>query len=335
MGRHGNVAFFIPHLGCPHRCAFCDQQTVSGRPEPATPEEVKAGLAEAFSRELPSAETEIAFFGGSFTCLPKEEMSAFLETAYPYVQAGRCAGIRVSTRPDGINGEILAILARYGVTAVELGAQSMDDRVLALNRRGHTAGDVRKSAALLRGYPGQPFSVGLQIMTGLYGETKESRELTVKAVLGLKPDTLRIYPTVVLKGTELARLAEEGLYQPPTVEETLPWAADMLDRFGGAGIRVIRVGLHASPLLEGRIAGGAYHPALRELCEGELFRRQMAAQLEGRLPGPAKLRVHPRSISKAVGQGKRNLLWAAEQGFPLAVCQDSAMDLDKVCLDFG
>ncbi len=332
MARHANVAFFIPHLGCPNRCSFCSQQSITGAEAAPSPAEVKEGLRAAFARELDPAATEIAFFGGSFTCIPREQMEAYLAEALPYVRAGRCAGIRISTRPDGVRDEILALLARYGVTSIELGAQSLDDRVLALNNRGHDAAAVYEAARRIRAFPGAPFSLGLQIMTGLYGEDAESRARTKAGVLAIKPDTLRIYPTVVLAGTELARKLEAGEYCPPGLTETIRFLSPMLAEYEAAGIRVIRVGLHASPEVERAMIGGAYHPAMRELCDAERFRQKLEALLAGIPPGEAAVAVHPRAVSKLAGQKKSNLLWAAKRGYSLHIVQDAQLGPDELRL---
>lgn len=332
---HANVAFFIPHRGCPHRCSFCDQKAISGEGKVLTPEDVAKQLQDAFSRNLNLDSTEIAFFGGSFTCLPQEEMEGFLKAAFPYVQARKCRGIRLSTRPDGISRPVLDILARYGVTAIELGAQSLDDQVLQKNGRGHTAADVRKAAAEIRQYPGNPFSLGLQIMTGLPGEDEQSRKLTQKAVLEIHPDTLRLYPTVVIRGTVLAKWMQEGSYRPPNLEETVSFAAPMLEQYEKAGIRVIRAGLHASPGLEQEMLGGAYHPAFRELCQSELFRQKLEKALEKIPKGSVCVRVHPRFVSAAVGQKRKNLLWAEEQGYRLKICGDETVMPGEFAAEIG
>ena len=204
---HGNIALFIPHLGCPHACSFCDQKSISGEEKPVTPEEVTKILTAAFEKQPDPETTEIAFFGGSFTCLPKEDMEGLLKAAHPFIKERRCSGIRVSTRPDGISEGILETLSRYGVTAIELGAQSLSDEVLLKNYRVHTAADVFESAAAIRAYGG--FSLGLQVMAGLYGDSHGTFQSTMEGVMRIRPDTVRIYPTVVLEGTELARLTRE------------------------------------------------------------------------------------------------------------------------------
>ena len=316
---HGNIAIFIPHMGCPHACSFCDQRSISGTPQPVTPEDAAALLEEAFRKEPDPAHTEIAFFGGSFTCLPETEIEAFLKVAFPYVKEKACTGIRVSTRPDGLSPRVLELLKQYGVTAVELGAQSMDDAVLRLNRRGHTAEDVRKACAAVR----TEFSLGLQVMAGLPGENRKSFDRTMGEVCNLKPDTLRIYPTVVLRGTDLERMTRENLYAPLTVEEAVEWVAPWIPRLEQTRIKVIRVGLHASRSVEERLIGGAYHPAFRELCDGWLYRRLMKQELEKCPPGAAvTFLVSPRELSKAAGQKRANLVWAAENGYQVKLQPD-------------
>ena len=224
-----------------------------------------------------------------------------------------------------ISREVLELLGSCGVTAIELGAQSLDDGVLFRNGRGHTAEDVRRAVAAIRESRFR-FSLGLQIMAGLHGDSREIWERTVEEVLQLKPDTLRIYPTVVLRGTGLEQLTREGLYTPLTVEEAVDWVAPVLPRLEAAGIRVIRVGLHASRSLEERLVAGAYHPAFRELCQGRLYREKLAAELEKYPPGTAlELFAAPRELSKAAGQKRENLRWAEERGYRLKLRPDEEL----------
>lgn len=320
---HSNIAIFIPHKGCPHACSFCDQKSISGEQKQVTPLDVRRELAEAFRRPLDGKNTEIAFFGGSFTCIPREEMEAFLEEAAPYVQQGKASGIRISTRPDGISEEILDVLKRYGVRSIELGAQSMDDGVLRLNRRGHTAADVEKAVSLIKEYG---FSLGLQMMAGLYGDRKESLYKTAKKIIALKPDTVRIYPTVVIEGTYLDELRRKGLYSPLSLERAVELCAPLLKQFEQSGIKVIRVGLHASETLERRRTGGAYHPAFRELCESFLKRRQLEERLRHFPVGSEILVKVPASeLSKTIGQKKANIIWAEQMGYRLTVRSDESI----------
>lgn len=320
---HSNIAIFIPHKGCPHACSFCDQKSISGEQKQVTPLDVRRELERAFHRPLDGKNTEIAFFGGSFTCIPREEMRAFLEEAAPYVQQGKASGIRISTRPDGISEEILDVLKSYGVRSIELGAQSMDDGVLRLNQRGHTAAQVEKAVSLIKEYG---FSLGLQMMAGLYGDRKESLYETAEKIIALKPDTVRIYPTVVIEGTYLDELRRKGLYNPLSLERAVELCAPLLWRFEQNGIKVIRVGLHASETLERRRTGGAYHPAFRELCESFLKRRQLEERLRLFPVGSEILVKVPASeLSKTIGQKKANIIWAQKQGYRLTVRSDDSV----------
>ena len=322
--KHSNVAFFIPHLGCPHQCSFCNQKSISGQSMPPSPEEIADTCRRAL-REIPAerrADTEIAFFGGSFTAASREYQQRLLEAAASFCGDGGFSGIRISTRPDGISREILDFLKKHPVSAIELGAQSMDNEVLRLNGRGHTAEQTAKASALIRSYG---FSLGLQMMTGLYGDSKESTYETAEKIISCRPDTVRIYPTVVIRGTELCRLYEAGLYRPPTVEEAVPLAADLMERFMQAGIRVIRVGLHASRELERDLVAGAYHPAFRELCEGELYLRLALRKLRELGEREAVLWVAPREVSKLVGQGKINRIRMNQAGYHVIIKQDAAL----------
>lgn len=316
--KHINVALFAPHAGCPHQCSFCDQRAISGQTAPLTPADVHAAANTALAA-LPketAAAGELAFFGGSFTLLPEPEQTALLEAAQTYLRDGRFRGIRLSTRPDGIDPAVCERLRRYGVTAVELGAQSMDDRVLALNRRGHTAAQTVQAHTILRAYG---FETGLQMMTGLFGSTDADSLATAQAICALQPDTARIYPTVVLAGTPLAALMNTGQFQPQPLEGAVALCAQLLPLFADAGIRVIRVGLHASRDVEAKMCGGAYHPALRELAESRILRNRTDALLAGRPQGSYTLTVAPASQSKMIGQRRCNLTHFADAGYPCRV----------------
>ena len=315
--KHANIALFIPHNGCPHQCAFCNQRTISGAASQPTGEDVRAAVRIAqTSPRWQSGSAEIAFFGGSFTAIERSYMRELLEAAAVFVKDGSVGGIRISTRPDAIDGEILEILRRYGVTSIELGAQSMRDEVLQKNRRGHTAQDVVNASRLIRQYG---FSLGLQMMTGLYGDDDEGARYTARQLTALHPDTVRIYPTVVLEGTELADKMRSGAYCPQGYEAAAELCAELLEFFENQGIRVIKLGLHASDGVEGSMVGGAYHPAFRELCEGILYYRLMRRMLSENYPegGSFVVTVDRRALSKASGQKKRNVLRLREEGWKI------------------
>ncbi len=303
--KHVNVALFVPHAGCPNQCSFCNQRMISGTQNQITPEEVEEACRIAVeTKRADAAHSEIAFFGGSFTAIKRDYMVSLLAAAKPFLDKGYFKGIRISTRPDCIDEEILDILKAYGVTAIELGAQSMDEEVLCLNRRGHTAKDVEAACALIKAYG---FSLGLQMMTGLLGSSDAKDIETAEKICALKPDTVRIYPTIVLEGTYLAECLKNGSYKAETLETAVPLCAKLLCLFKAHNIRVIRLGLHSGGNVEEGYLGGAYHPAFRELCEGEVYKEIMLRNLEGRPKNkPYLIEVPQNALSKAKGQGKRN-----------------------------
>ena len=316
--KHINIALFVVHKGCPHMCSFCNQRSISGSQKDLTPDDVHSAAKTAIDSltENEASGGEIAFFGGSFTMVERDYMISLLEAAYEYVGKGIFKGIRISTRPDGITPEICSILRKYGVTAVELGAQSLDDRVLLMNERGHTAKQVENATLMLREYG---FEVGLQMMTGLYGSEDADSIQTAEKIVSLMPDTVRIYPTVVIKGTKLHELMKSGEFVPKGIEETVDLCAKIIPMFENAGIKIIRVGLHSGGNVEEEYAGGAYHPALRELCEGRIYYYNALSVLEKNGRGSYILNVNPREISKMTGQKKENLLKLREKGYDCIV----------------
>lgn len=323
--KHANVAIFVPHAGCPQRCSFCSQNSITGQTRLPTPDEIRNTLktAEENLKEK-SCFAEIAFFGGSFTAIDRGNMLALLKAAAPSVRDGIFSGIRISTRPDAIDEEVLNLLSQYGVTTIELGAQSMDDAVLKRNRRGHTAQQVRQASKLIQS---AGFSLGLQMMTGLWGDTAAGAMQTARDFAELRPDCVRIYPTVVMKDTELALRYQSGEYFPPNLEETVELCCDLLELFGEHSIPVIRLGLHSSPEMQQDRIAGPWHPAFRELCESRLFLRKLVAFLEQEriLPGRVEIHVAPQWVSKAVGQSRCNLLELSRQGYQGHVIPDPSV----------
>lgn len=310
---HANIGIFVPHKGCPNDCSFCNQRAISGQTVPATAEDVESAVNTALKYNIDPKNTEIAFFGGSFTAIEREYMLSLLTAAKHFLDTYKFAGIRVSTRPDCIDEEVLEILKNYGVTAIELGAQSMCDEVLFANRRGHTAEDVRKASKLIKDHG---FELGLQMMTGLYKSNFAKDEYTACEIIKLKPKTVRIYPTVVLKNTYLGYLQEIGEYTAPNAEQSVPLCAKLLQMFEENDIKVIKLGLHSSETVEGDMLGGAYHPAFRELCEGHIFYEKILEKLDGKDKNQAyTVYVPEKAISKAKGQQKRNEKALKNQGF--------------------
>jgi len=330
--KHKNIAIFIPHAGCPYQCAFCNQHVITAQEKLPHAEDVKQICTKAISEIKEISNTEIAFFGGSFTAIPRDYMIELLESAQEFIGDGKCSGIRISTRPDCISREILDILKKYHVTAVELGAQSMSNRVLKANRRGHTAEDVRKASGLIQKYG---FELGLQVMIGLYRSTWSDELETGWQVRDLHPDTVRIYPVVILKGTKLAEYYQAGYYPLFPFDEVTAFVSQQMEAYHEADIRVIKCGLHASEFVEKDMIAGYYHPAFRELCESHIYLLKINSlivqALDNQLNPPEVLAVRPDCISKAVGQKKANIHYIQEHyGIDLKIIGDANLELYQV-----
>ncbi|MBR5437888.1 MAG: radical SAM protein [Clostridia bacterium] len=311
--RHINVALFVPDEGCPHRCSFCNQKTISGKSVRLTVEDIENAVETALAT-AECGDGEIAFFGRSFTAIEKSYMISLLEKGREYVDKGLFRGIRISTRPDCIDEEILSLLKEYRVTSIELGCQSMDDEVLSLNRRGHTADDVVKAARLIKEYG---FEFGVQMMTGLYGDTEEKSLKTAEKLISLGPDTARIYPTVVLENTTLAELYKKGEYVPQSTEEAAEICAELLLLFHQADIRVIRLGLHSGGNVEEGFVAGAYHPAFREIAESKIYLRLIKDEIRklNLKEGKIEITVGSSYVSMASGQKKSNITELSDIGY--------------------
>ncbi len=326
--KHINVALFVPDAGCPHRCSFCNQKTISGKITPLKVEEIDSAVEVAL-KSIGCNEGEIAFFGGSFTAIDKDYMISLLERAYGYVKNGFFKGIRISTRPDRIDEEVLDILKCYGVTAIELGCQSMDDEVLLLNRRGHTEKDVVNAAKLIKS---KGFELGLQMMTGLYGDSDEESVATAEKIIALSPDTVRIYPTIVLEGTDLCELYRKGVYTPQTVDGAAELCKRLLLMFEERDIKVIRLGLHSGGNVEDGFVAGPYHPAFREICESKIYLDNVLNQLKknGLTDGEIEIEVGTSFVSMLTGQKKANILKLNEMGFKVKIIQNKEFEKYKV-----
>jgi len=301
-----NIPIFIPHEGCPNDCIFCNQRKITGLATSMTPEDAATQIATQLSY-LPTTNrtVEVAFFGGSFTGLPlglQEEFYRVADSFRPQID-----GIRLSTRPDYIRPETLALATRWGVTTIELGAQSAVDSVLAKNNRGHT---FAQTVAASNAIHDAGIALGLQMMTGMYGSSKAEDLQTATALVKLKPDCVRIYPVLVLKETALAKLYLQGEYQPQTLETAVQTAKDVLQLFRQAQIPVIRMGLHAGEDLreEGAVLAGPFHPAFGELVESRLWRDRMEEELKQypEMPKVWELSVPKGEVSKAIGHQRCN-----------------------------
>ena len=247
-------------------------------------------------------------------------MLSLLSAAKPYLNS--FYGVRISTRPDYIDDEALDILRSYGVTAIELGAQSMDNSVLELNERGHTAQDVENACKLIREYG---FSLGLQMMTGLYGSTVDKDIYTARRFIELKPDTVRIYPTVILENTDLEKYFHDGRYKPYPLETSVELCAKLILMFAKADIEVIRLGLHDSDSLRQHAVFDNYHPAFKELCENKIFLDSFLDLAKQTDKKKINVTVHPRSLSKFLGQKKSNYKKLCEMGYDLNIEFDNSL----------
>ena len=326
--RQTNLSIFIPHKGCPNTCFFCNQRFISGSDRAPTPEEVRAILAgQVPLLQQNDLQAEIAFFGGSFTAVDKDYRRELLLAASEYVKEfpEQYGGIRCSTRPDCIDEGIMEELKLFGVTAVELGAQSMNDGVLRANLRGHTAEDVRRASGLIMAYG---IELGLQMMTGLYMDKPEYCVDTARQFAELKCDTVRIYPTVILKGTMLDELREKGLYDSFSFEDTVELCAKLLDFFDSVNIPVIRLGLHASEDVEKQMTGGVYHPALGEVVES---RRMLHTMLDKMLQQNVKkfiVYTDRKNMSLVSGHGGCNKAKLAEMGITFKLKEKSGVHIE-------
>ena len=293
-------------------------------------EEIK-GIIDEHLNTLPLGKkyVEAAFFGGSFTGISAEKQEELLSVAKEYLDRGDIHGIRLSTRPDYISVEILDRLKRYGVTTIELGVQSMDDEVLNASNRGHSASDVKKAVELIRKYD---IRLGLQMMTGLPGDEPEKDIKTAEEIIKLKPEFVRIYPTLVLAETKLEALYKEGKYHPQTVEEATELCKKLILMFKEANIEIIRVALATTEEIRdgASVIAGPYHPAFRELAEGEIYYDELNRIIKEN-PDARAFAVNPKEISKAVGNGKKNIERIKEKyGFLIKIKPDDKIDTGKI-----
>lgn len=324
MKTHAIIPVFIPHRGCPNDCVFCNQKAITARQADVTPKDVE-NLIESY---LPTLQNrglktiEVAFFGGSFTGIPIEEQSGFLAAAKKYKDRGLIDKIHMSTRPDYIDENILDNLKRYDADIIELGVQSFAPDVLEASNRGHTADDVYKACRLIKSYG---FQLGIQLMIGLPGDSHEKCVFSAEETVKIAPSIARLYPTIVLNDTELYRMYMSGSYTPLSTEEAVRTTKEMYRILDNAGINIIRVGLKSTDLITegGEIQGHTFHPAFRQLVEGEIAREQLEDQLlaltkQSEPPGSQHGRSYAfcssgNSFSNMIGNRKSNKIYFAEK----------------------
>lgn len=332
--KHYTIPIFIPQLACPFQCVFCDQERISGRGHiPDVPEIINT--IEQYHVSFPKGQkhVEIGFFGGTFTGIPGEEQEKYLQVAYSYLEKGLVQGIRLSTRPDYIDEPGLHLLKTYGVTTIELGAQSLDDDVLTKAARGHTAGDVEMASRMIMA---AGFRLGLQMMIGLPGDTKQKALETAKRIISLGAVETRIYPLLVIKGTTLEQWYQQGKYQPLSLEETLDWLKELLPLFEDAGVEVTRVGLHSSVGLEAgkELIVGPYHPSIRELAMTEVWWDRLKGIGQRAKGETVTISVHPSQYNFAIGYYGKNRKRLSEFIKNVKFLKDKELKMNKFNLEF-
>lgn len=301
------IPVFIPHLGCPHQCIFCDQTVITGRQQARLTQARFQEQVDSFLsyRRSDRTDVQIAFYGGNFLGNAPRHFVPLLEYAEAYVRDGKANGIRFSTRPETIQPEAMLAVSRFSVTTIELGVQSMDNQVLTLSNRGHTSADTERAVASLKE---KNYRIGLQMMVGLPGDQGGPSLTTARELIRLSPDFMRIYPTVVLAGSPLADRFQRGDYHPLSLDESVTLVKRLYLLFKNSGIPVVRMGLQATAML--KVLAGPFHPAFGHLVQAEIFLDQAIAVLkdeETLFQKRVSLLVHPRSVARMRGEKNKNV----------------------------
>ncbi len=306
------IPIFVPHLGCPNDCIFCNQKSISGQVKQVTKEDVKRIIEEHLKYIKENSIVEVAFFGGSFTGIEEERQIELLSTAYEFIKSKKVNSIRISTRPDYINKEVLKRLKKYKVKTIELGVQSANDYILKKAGRGHTFEDVKKASRLIRLYR---FKLGHQMMVGLPESTKLDEINTAKQLIKLKPNMIRIYPVLVIKGTALEKQYNEGIYKPLTVVQAVETCKELVKMFSKKKIDIIRIGLQPTDTISepnsenSEVVAGPFHSAFRQLVESGMWYDVIVDKIK-KLNAKVKeveVIVNPQDVNNVVGQRKENI----------------------------
>ena len=329
------IPIFVPHLGCPNDCIFCNQKTISGQKDKMTKEVAKNIIDNYLKNIKENAQIQIAFFGGSFTAIDEKEQEELLQVAYEYVKSGKVESIRISTRPDAINKKILKRLKKYKVKTIELGVQSANDYILKRCNRGHNFEDVKKASKLIRRYG---FRLGHQMMVGLPESTKIDEINTAKALIKLKPKMVRIYPVLIVKNTKLEKEYNEGIYEPLPLVQAVEICKELVRMFADKNIEVIRVGLQNTDEIsdpknaESQIVAGPFHPAFRQLVESGMWYDSIVGKIK-KLNVKVKeveVTVNPVDCNNVIGHKKENVLKLKEiYDVDLIIKQDENMKQGK------
>ena len=308
------IPIFVPHLGCPNNCTFCNQKKISGQTKMVTAKDVKDTI-EYYLKNFKDNHkyVEVAFFGGSFTAIETEKQEELLEAVQSYIEQKRVNSIRVSTRPDCINKEILKRMKKYHVKTIELGVQSTNNYILERCKRGHTGEDVKKASKLIRHYG---FILGHQMMVGLPESTKQDEINTAKELIKMKPKIVRIYPVLVIKDTELEEEYKSGEYTPLTVGQAVERCKEIVDLFNRSKINVIRIGLQNTEEItdpsseKSSVVAGPYHPAFRQLVESSMWYDSIVGKIKkvNAKVKKVKIKANDININNIIGHGKENIL---------------------------
>jgi len=317
LKKHSNIPIFIPELACPHQCVFCNQQKISGTFSSPKPEEIVEIIEKYLATMSAEKRVEIAFFGGSFTGIAIDLQEQYLKIAHQYIQSKKVSGIRLSTRPDYINQEILDLLKKYGVSTIELGAQSTNDEVLRKSGRGHDFEAIKNASELILK---NGFELGLQMMIGLPSDSLERAIQTANDIVNLGASSTRIYPTLVIKGTALEKLYENGNYSPLSLENAVLWTKEIVKIFEKNNVKILRVGLHPSEELhsEKSLVAGPYHIALNEMVMTEIWNDLLIIRLEDwkiRRLEDWKILVNSQQLNYAIGYQQKNRKMLQNLGF--------------------
>ena len=308
------IPIFVPHFGCPNDCIFCNQKSISGQKNNMTKEKAKKIIEDYLKNiKLEEAQIEIAFFGGSFTAIEPEKQEELLQLAYEYIKTKQVQSIRVSTRPDAIDKNILKRLKKYKVETIELGVQSTNDYILKRANRGHTYEDVKKASKLIRRYG---FKLGHQMMVGLPESTRADEINTAKDLIKLKPKMVRIYPVLVIKNTKLAEEYEKGVYEPITLTQAIETCKELVRMFDNKKIEIIRVGLQNTDEItdpeneKSEVVAGPFHPAFRQLVESGMWYDAVLEKIKKLNVQVKEVEVtaNPIDVNNIIGHKKENIL---------------------------
>lgn len=341
------IPIFVPHLGCPNDCIFCNQKAISGQKKNITKEEAKKIIEDYLKNIKEDAQIEIAFYGGSFTAIDEKLQDELLEVAYYFVKNGQVESIRISTRPDCIDKKTLKRLKKYKVKTIELGVQSANNYILERANRGHTFEDVKKASKMIRW---NGFKLGHQMMVGLPESTRIDEINTAKALIKLKPKMVRIYPVLVVKNTKLEKEYLEGTYEPLPLVQAVETCKELVRMFADKKIEIIRIGLQNTEEIsdpenkESEVVAGPYHPAFRQLVESGMWYDAIVGKIK-KLNVKVKevqVTVNPIDANNVIGHKKENVIKLKETyDVDLILKQDenikqgkSKIDITKIYNDF-